>query len=132
MVTLTAGVFGGYSLALVTNATSHPSHTDIQLRSFAASYGALRNIKEKDNNEAIVLMYTMMNNSLKEMYSLYPGASEHDKQMIYLSFTGYTEFIQNNPDYKLTDEEINKLIESIIKEHNKSSNLTGAKNAPSS
>ena len=116
---LIIGTFGGYSLSFVSKTADVPTHTDVQIKSFAASYGTLRNIKEKGNSEAVTLMYTMMNNSIKEMYALYPTASEHDQEMIYISFTGYKEYIQNNPQYKQTDAEINKLVSSLIKKHNK-------------
>lgn len=116
----TVGAIGGYSLSRSNTLAlpETPSRTDVQIRGFAASYGTLRNIKEKDSSEAVTLMYTMMNNSIKEMYSLYPTASVHDKEMIYISFTGYQEYIQSNPIYNQTDGEINKLVSSLIKKHN--------------
>ena len=116
---LIIGAVGGYTISSANNIEVTPTYTDIQIRSFAASYGTLRNIKENNISETIALMFTMMNKSIKEMYDLYPTASEHDKEMIYISYTGYKEYIQDNSEYKQPDDGINKLVSSIIKKHNK-------------
>lgn len=117
-VSLSIGAIGGYSYAVYDYIYSHPSLTDVQVRSFSASYGTLRNIKEKNNEEVISLSYAIMNNSLKEMYKLYPDASVPDKEMIYISYKGYADYIKNNAVYTQTDQEVNDLVESLIKKHN--------------
>ena len=127
IVAFIVGVLGGYVLA-----NKHPKQTDLEIRSFAASYGALRNIKEKSDDDAINLLYTIMNNSIKEMYALYPEASDHHKQMIYKSFKGYSNHIKANNIYTINNSVIDALVDDLIQKHNKSFNLDGEKNAPPS
>lgn len=128
LIAITVGAFGGYKYATYTL----PSPTDVQVISFSSGYSSLRNITEKDKSEATILMYALMNNSIKEMYKIYPNASPHEKEMIYISFKGYADYILNNPLYNQIEDGIDDLVKLLINKHNKSSNLTGANDAPSS
>ena len=46
-LSLAVGLSGGYTIASKTNNGSEITEVDLQIRSFAASYGLLRNITEK-------------------------------------------------------------------------------------
>ena len=64
-------------------------------------------------------MYTIINNSLNEMYNSYSEASDYDKEMILISFKGYSDNIMNNEAYQNTDPNINSLVTSLLQKHNK-------------
>lgn len=117
-VSLIVGILAGYSLPRA----NQSSATDVHIREFAASYGSLRNLKEQGEKEAVSIMYTMMNNSLKQLFALYPNATTHNKEMIYISFKGYVDNIINNTKYPEADSEIDAMALSLIQKHNKSLN----------
>jgi hypothetical protein len=125
-LSLAAGITGGYTIASKTNNTREITEVDLQIRSFAASYGLLRNIIEKSNDDGARLMYTMMNNSIEKLYSLYPTASAHHKEMIYISLKGYSDYIMTNELYSDNDIDINDLVIDLIQKHNKSLSQIGA------
>ena len=113
------GSVGGFALAVEAKKHRLSTEADIQVRTFAISYAALRNYTEHSDVEANQLMYKFMNTSLKKLNELYPDASDDYKETIYISFTGYTDYIQNNSKYIQPDLEINGMVQSLIKKHNK-------------
>ena len=118
LLSLFIGVFIGFLSGSYYTSITKPTHVDVQLRGYAVGYGSLINITEKNNEEAIKIMYTIINSSLKEMYNLYPSASEHHKEMIAMSYQGYTDNIKNNKAYT-TNTEVNLLVDQLLKKHNK-------------
>ena len=129
-LSLAVGIGGGYTLASNTTNDRAITEVDLQIRSFAASYGLLRNITEKGKNDGVRLMYTMMNNSIEQLYFLYPTASDHHKEMIYISLKGYSDYILNSELYSNNDKYINELVIDLIQKHNKTLSPIGAKDAP--
>ena len=125
LISLTVGAFGGYKYATY----NLPTPTDVQIMSFSAGYSSLRNTMEKDKDEATILMYALMNNSIKEMYKIYPDATPHEKQIIYISFKGYADHILDNPLYNQIESGIDELVKSLIEQHNKAFNTDSAKSA---
>ena len=129
-LSLAVGLSGGYIIASKTKNGRELTEVDLQIRSFSASYGLLRNITEKSKADGSRLMYTMMNNSIEKLYSLYPTASDHHKQMIYISLKGYSDYILTNELYSNNDKDINELVIDLVQKHNKSLSQIGANNAP--
>lgn len=123
------GSFSMYAFIRYQEIYGFPTEVDVQIRTFAISYAALRNYTEKDNDEADKLMYKFMNTSIKKLNDLYPNASDNAKEMIYISYKGYIDYIQTNSKYVQPDKEINDIVRSVIKKYNKALKRDSAKSA---
>lgn len=117
---LAIGAVGGYSYSLFNNPFAQDIHVSQSLVGFSASYGALRNLREQGENEASDLLYAFLNNSIKELATLYESSNPHDKQMILISFQGYRDNIMENSRFNDTDPETNAIVSSLLNEYNKS------------
>ena len=114
------GAVGGYGYSLFNNPFAQDIHISQSLVGFSASYGALRNLREQGEDEASRLLYAFMNNSIKDLATLYEGSNPQDKQLILISFQGYRENIMGNPIFNDSEPDIDAIVSNLLNEYNKS------------